>query len=68
MSEIPEARVRRRDSHVDSQPLIKFLCEHSVSPRFVYRHYWRVGDLVMWDNRCLVHLAVGDYDPTEIRQ
>jgi hypothetical protein len=26
-----------------------------------------VGDLVMWDNRCLTHLAVGDYDPNEIR-
>jgi taurine dioxygenase len=54
-------------SEKESQPLIKFLCEHSVSPRFVYRHYWSVGDLVMWDNRCLVHLAVGDYDPTQIR-
>ena len=54
-------------SRMESQPLIKFLCEHSVSPRFVYRHYWSVGDLVMWDNRCLVHLAVGDYDPAEIR-
>ena len=54
-------------SRMESQPLIKFLCEQSVSPRFVYRHYWNVGDLVMWDNRCLVHLAVGDYDPAEIR-
>jgi taurine dioxygenase len=54
-------------SRMESQPLIKFLCEHAVSPRFVYRHYWNVGDLVMWDNRCLVHLAVGDYDPAEIR-
>jgi len=54
-------------SRTESQPLIKFLREHSVSPRFVYRHYWNIGDLVMWDNRCLVHLAVGDYDPAEIR-
>lgn len=51
----------------ESKPLIKFLCEHSVQPRFVYRHRWSVGDLVMWDNRCLTHLAVGDYDPREIR-
>jgi taurine dioxygenase len=51
----------------ESQPLIKFLCEHSVQPRFVYRHRWSVGDLVMWDNRCLTHLAVGDYDPKEFR-
>jgi taurine dioxygenase len=54
-------------SEAESKPLVKFLCEHAVSPRFVYRHYWSVGDLVMWDNRCLVHLAVGDYDPREIR-
>ena len=54
-------------SEAESKPIVKFLCEHSVSPRFVYRHYWTVGDLVMWDNRCLVHLAVGDYDPAEIR-
>jgi len=54
-------------SRMESQPLIEFLREHSVSPRFVYRHYWSVGDLVMWDNRCLVHMAVGDYDPAEIR-
>ena len=54
-------------SQAESKPLVQFLCEHSVSPRFVYRHCWNVGDLVMWDNRCLVHLAVGDYDPSEIR-
>jgi taurine dioxygenase len=54
-------------SEAESKPLVKFLCEHSVAPRFVYRHYWNVGDLVMWDNRCLVHLAVSDYDPREIR-
>lgn len=54
-------------SEAESKPIIKFLCEHAVQPRFVYRHYWSVGDLVMWDNRCLTHLAVGDYDPKEIR-
>jgi taurine dioxygenase len=54
-------------SEAESKPLIRFLCDHSVSPRFVYRHYWSVGDVVMWDNRCLTHVAVGDYDPTEVR-
>lgn len=54
-------------SEAESKPLVKFLCEHSIAPRLVYRHYWNIGDLVMWDNRCLVHLAVGDYDPAEIR-
>lgn len=51
----------------ESQPLIRFLCEHSVAPRKVYRHAWSVGDLVIWDNRCLVHMAVGDYDPKQFR-
>lgn len=54
-------------TEAESKPLINYLCEHSVSPRFVYRHRWEVRDLVMWDNRCLTHLAVGDYDPREFR-
>jgi taurine dioxygenase len=54
-------------TEAESKPLIKYLCEHSVAHRFVYRHYWNVGDLVMWDNRCLTHLAVGDYEPGQIR-
>jgi taurine dioxygenase len=54
-------------SDAESKPIIRFLCEHSVQPRFVYRHVWTVRDLVLWDNRCLTHLAVGDYDPTEVR-
>lgn len=54
-------------SEAESRPLINFLCEHSVTPRFVYRHRWTVKDLVIWDNRCLTHLAVGDFDPNEIR-
>jgi taurine dioxygenase len=54
-------------TEAESRPLVQFLCQHSVSPRFIYRHYWSLGDLVFWDNRCLVHMAVGDYDPTEIR-
>jgi taurine dioxygenase len=62
-------RVRRfvGMSEAESKPLIRYLCDYSVSPRFVYRHYWSVGDVVMWDNRCLTHLAVGDYDPSQIR-
>ena len=54
-------------SEAESRPIVKFLCEHSVQARLTYRHYWSEGDLVMWDNRCTVHLAVGDYDPAEIR-
>ena len=34
---------------------------HAARPEFVYRHRWRDGDVVMWDNRCLLHYAVHDY-------
>ncbi len=54
-------------SEGESRAIIDYLCAHSVSPRFVYRHRWRLNDMVMWDNRCLTHLAVGDYDPAEPR-
>jgi alpha-ketoglutarate-dependent 2,4-dichlorophenoxyacetate dioxygenase len=43
---VPEGRILLRD-----------LIEHATQPRFVYRHAWRVGDLVIWDNRCTMHRA-----------
>jgi taurine dioxygenase len=47
--------------------LLDDLLEHARQPRFEYRHQWRAGDLVMWDNRCLLHKANGDYDMTQVR-
>ncbi|HEX6441673.1 MAG TPA: TauD/TfdA family dioxygenase [Stellaceae bacterium] len=44
----------------EAQALLSELVEHATRPCFVYRHRWRVGDLVMWDNRCLLHRAVID--------
>jgi alpha-ketoglutarate-dependent taurine dioxygenase len=44
----------------ESAALLSELLEHATQPRFVYRQRWRVGDLVMWDNRCLLHRAVLD--------
>jgi taurine dioxygenase len=38
-----------------------YLIEHSTQPRFVYRHQWRPGDLLIWDNCATQHLAVADY-------
>ncbi|HEY7248954.1 MAG TPA: TauD/TfdA family dioxygenase [Methylomirabilota bacterium] len=37
--------------------LLRELIEHATQPRFVYRHHWRVGDLVIWDNRATMHRA-----------
>jgi alpha-ketoglutarate-dependent taurine dioxygenase len=47
--------------------LIAELDAHCVRPEFLYRHRWRVGDLVMWDNASAMHLAICDYAPTERR-
>jgi taurine dioxygenase len=41
--------------------LIAELDSHCVKPEFLYRHRWRVGDLVMWDNATAMHLAICDY-------
>ena len=41
--------------------LIEELDAHCVRPEFCYRHRWRVGDLVMWDNASAMHLAICDY-------
>jgi taurine dioxygenase len=41
--------------------LIAELDAHCVRPEFCYRHRWRVGDLVMWDNASAMHLAICDY-------
>jgi alpha-ketoglutarate-dependent 2,4-dichlorophenoxyacetate dioxygenase len=35
--------------------LLRDLMEHATQREFVYRHAWRVGDLVVWDNRCTMH-------------
>jgi alpha-ketoglutarate-dependent 2,4-dichlorophenoxyacetate dioxygenase len=41
----------------DGRLLLRDLIEHATQPQFVYRHSWRVGDLVIWDNRCTMHRA-----------
>ena len=49
----------------ESRPLLEFLYDHVSRPEFVYRHHWSPGDVVMWDNRCLMHYAVHDYGDAE---
>jgi taurine dioxygenase len=45
----------------ESAGLLEFLFEHSARPDFQARHHWRAGDLVMWDNRSVLHYAVHDH-------
>ena len=47
--------------------LIAELDAHIVRPEFLYRHKWRVGDLLMWDNAAAMHLAICDYALPERR-
>ena len=55
-------------THEESQPILEFLFEHSTRPEFTYRHNWQVGDMIGWDNRCAMHLALADYDFNVPRQ
>jgi alpha-ketoglutarate-dependent 2,4-dichlorophenoxyacetate dioxygenase len=56
---VPEARAFLRD-----------LVEHATQPPFVYVHKWRVGDLVMWDNRQTMHRArpFPAHEPRDMRR
>ena len=47
--------------------MIAELDAHCVRPEFCYRHSWRIGDLVMWDNASAMHLAICDYTLPERR-
>ena len=46
----------------ESQPILDFLFRHSTRAEFIYRHKWRVNDMIFWDNRCTMHYALADYD------
>ena len=48
--------------------LLLELIEHATQPEFVYRHVWRVGDLVIWDNRATMHRAWPFDDAVERRE
>ncbi len=50
----------------EGRALIMELQEHATQPPFVYRHEWRMGDLVMWDNGFTLHRR-GVLDPTQPR-
>jgi|SRR5580658_4262562 alpha-ketoglutarate-dependent 2,4-dichlorophenoxyacetate dioxygenase len=50
----------------EARAFIRDLAEHATQPRFVYAHTWRQWDLVMWDNRQLMH-RVTRFDDTQVR-
>jgi taurine dioxygenase len=60
--------VGNHTSHVEGweaakgEALIAELQEFATQPRFVFRHQWQPGDMVMWDNRCLLHRALPNFE------
>jgi taurine dioxygenase len=50
----------------ESAPLLNYLNTFATLPAFTYRHAWKPGDLVFWDNRCTLHNAPEDYDITQL--
>lgn len=51
----------------ESHALLDYLFHHQVRPEFTYRHHYTVGDVVLWDNRCAMHLAPVDFDRSQPR-
>ncbi len=51
----------------ESDALVDELMTHVTQPRFLYDHEWRVGDMVIWDNRCSLHHANANYALDERR-
>ncbi|MDB5451375.1 MAG: alpha-ketoglutarate-dependent taurine dioxygenase [Phenylobacterium sp.] len=46
----------------EAQAILALLFDHMIQDQFIYRHRWRPKMLLMWDNRCTMHLAEGGYD------
>jgi taurine dioxygenase len=52
----------------EARELLDRLLEHATQPQFVYTLQWRQHDLVMWDNRSLVHRAIPNFDMMKQRR
>ena len=51
----------------EADEILDALFAHQIRPEFVYRHKWRDRDLVMWDNRSVIHQATGGYVYPDVR-
>ena len=51
----------------ESRPLLDTLFDIALRPEHIYRHRWRRGDVLLWDNRRTMHYAIRDYDDDTLR-
>lgn len=59
-------RIRELDE-AESDRVLEALFAHQLKPRFLHRHVWTEGDLLIWDNIGTLHNAIPDYGPDEHR-
>jgi taurine dioxygenase len=52
----------------ESTRLLDHLCAWATRPELTCRWRWREGDVAMWDNRCTMHYAIGDYTSERVMQ
>lgn len=50
-------------TEAESHPLLEFLYTEASRPEYTWRHKWRAGDLLMWDNASVQHCVIGDVGP-----
>jgi taurine dioxygenase len=66
VSEGGTARISGMNHH-DSDALLKELYRHMERPAFIYRHAWRTGDLVLWDNGSVQYRTIADCEAPQRR-
>ena len=54
-------------ARAESDELLDSIHAHMTQPQYRYDHEWRVGDILLWDNRCLIHSVNVDYPVGEPR-
>ena len=52
----------------EGEALLEELLAHATQPEFIYTHHWRPGDVVIWDNRALLHRALANYEMSRHRR
>jgi taurine dioxygenase len=54
-------------SEAEADEILDYLFAHQVRPEFTYTHKWKDGDLVIWDNRSVIHRGAGGYTYPDVR-